>query len=132
MPAVPDPRSVTLDEFDDHLRTVNNRDGRPYEEATIHAYVYPAKALDAWMTANGLDGGNCHRYLFFNGVALTEPKVIDRRVDFNRDGLSNFRRDRRDVRDEQGVQPQPGPRRHRASSWPWRAASQAGNVKTRG
>jgi len=53
--AVPDPRSVTLDEFDEYLRTVNNRDGRPYEEATIHAYVYPAKALDAWMTANGLD-----------------------------------------------------------------------------
>jgi len=43
--AVPDPRSVTLDEFDEYLRTVNNRDGRPYEEATIHAYVYPAKAL---------------------------------------------------------------------------------------
>ena len=38
---VPDPRSVTLDEFDEYLRTVNNRDGRPYEEATIHAYVYP-------------------------------------------------------------------------------------------
>ena len=56
MPAVPDPRSVTLEEFDDYLRTVNNRDGRPYEDATIHAYVYPAKALDAWMTANGLDG----------------------------------------------------------------------------
>jgi hypothetical protein len=35
--AVPDPRSVTLDEFDEYLRTVNNRDGRPYEEATISA-----------------------------------------------------------------------------------------------
>ena len=54
--AVPDPRSVTLDEFDEYLRTVNNRDGRPYEEATINAYVDPAKALDAWMTANSLDG----------------------------------------------------------------------------
>lgn len=54
--AVPDPRSVTLDEFDEYLRTVNNTDGHPYEEATINAYVYPAKALDAWMTANGLDG----------------------------------------------------------------------------
>ena len=51
-----DPRSLTLAEFADYLRTVNNRDGRPYEEATIHAYVYPAKALDVWMTANGLDG----------------------------------------------------------------------------
>ena len=54
--AAPDPRSVTLDEFDEYLRTVNNRDGRPYEEATINAYVFPAKALDAWMTANALDG----------------------------------------------------------------------------
>ncbi len=54
--AAPDPRSVTLDEFGDYLRTVNNRDGRPYEEATINAYVFPAKALDAWMTASGLDG----------------------------------------------------------------------------
>ncbi len=54
--AAPDPRSVTLNEFGDYLRTVNNRDGRPYEEATINAYVSPAKALDAWMTANGLDG----------------------------------------------------------------------------
>ena len=54
--AAADPRSVTLEEFGDYLRTVNNRDGRPYEDATINAYVYPAKALDAWMTANGLDG----------------------------------------------------------------------------
>jgi hypothetical protein len=53
--AVPDPRSVILDEFDEYLRTVNNRDGRAYEETTINAYVYPARALDAWMTANGLD-----------------------------------------------------------------------------
>ncbi len=41
--AAPDPRSVTLDEFGDYLRTVNNRDGRPYEEATIHAYVSPPR-----------------------------------------------------------------------------------------
>jgi len=40
--AVPEPRSVTLDEFRDYLRTVNNRDGRPYEETTISAYLFPA------------------------------------------------------------------------------------------
>ena len=55
-PAVADPRSLTLAEFGDYLRTINNRDGRPYEDATINAYVFPAKALDAWMTANSLDG----------------------------------------------------------------------------
>ncbi len=54
--AVPEPRSVTLDEFRDYLRTVNNRDGRPYEETTISAYLFPARALDRWMTGQGLDG----------------------------------------------------------------------------
>jgi site-specific recombinase XerD len=47
---------VTIEEFRDYLCTVNNRDGRPYEDATINAYVYPAKALDAWLTAHGIDG----------------------------------------------------------------------------
>jgi hypothetical protein len=53
---VPQPRSLTLAEFRDYLRTVNSRDGRPYEDATINAYLYPAKALDAWMTEKRLDG----------------------------------------------------------------------------
>jgi site-specific recombinase XerD len=55
-PTAADPRSLTLAEFGDYLRTINNRDGRPYEDTTINAYVFPAKALDAWMTANSLDG----------------------------------------------------------------------------
>jgi hypothetical protein len=55
-PAAPEPRSLTLAEFRDYLRTVNSRDGRPYEDATINAYVYPAKALDAWLAAQGVDG----------------------------------------------------------------------------
>jgi len=49
-------RGVTLAEFEDHLRTANNRDGRPYEEKTINAYVAPAKNLDGWMTGAGIDG----------------------------------------------------------------------------
>ena len=49
-------RNATLAEFEDYLRTVNNRDGRPYEEKTISNYVGPGKNLDAWMTASGLDG----------------------------------------------------------------------------
>jgi integrase/recombinase XerD len=50
------PRELQLSEFADHLRSINNRDGRPYEEGTINTYLYPAKALDRWMAANGIDG----------------------------------------------------------------------------
>lgn len=38
------------------MRTANNKFGRPYEEATINAYVCPAKILDEWMTAKGIEG----------------------------------------------------------------------------
>lgn len=43
---LPAGRAVTLDEFYDYLRTTTNRDGRPYEAASISAYLGPAKALD--------------------------------------------------------------------------------------
>jgi site-specific recombinase XerD len=49
-------REATLAEFEDYLRTANNRDGRPYEDGTINAYVSPAKNLNAWLTAQGIDG----------------------------------------------------------------------------
>ena len=49
-------RAVTLDEFCDYLRTANNRDGRPYETTTISAYLCPAKTLDAWLDAQGVEG----------------------------------------------------------------------------
>lgn len=49
-------RQATLTEFEDYLRTATNREGRPYEEATINAYVGPGKNLDAWLTAQGIDG----------------------------------------------------------------------------
>jgi hypothetical protein len=39
-------RGATLAEFEDYLRTVNNRDRRPYEEKTISAYVAPGRHLD--------------------------------------------------------------------------------------
>jgi anti-sigma regulatory factor (Ser/Thr protein kinase) len=50
-------RAATIDEFDEYLRTTTNEEGRPYEEATISAYVCPAKRLDKWMTGQGIDGG---------------------------------------------------------------------------
>jgi hypothetical protein len=49
------PRELQLSEFSDYLRSINNRDGRPYEESTISTYVYPAKALDRWMAAREID-----------------------------------------------------------------------------
>ncbi len=49
-------RESTRAEFEDYLRTTNNKFGRPYEEATIDAYVGPAKVLDEWMTAKGIEG----------------------------------------------------------------------------
>jgi hypothetical protein len=49
-------REATLAEFKDYLRTVNNRDGRPYEEKTISAYVAPGKHLDKWLTSQGIGG----------------------------------------------------------------------------
>ena len=38
-------RGATLAEFEDYLRTVNNRDGRPYEEKTMSA---PPCVLPPW------------------------------------------------------------------------------------
>jgi hypothetical protein len=49
-------RGATLAEFEDHLRMVNSRDGRPYEEKTIQAYLAPARNLDKWLTARGTEG----------------------------------------------------------------------------
>ena len=54
--AVLSDRGATLAEFEDYLRTVNSREGRPYEEKTISTYVGPAKNLDRWMTASGTAG----------------------------------------------------------------------------
>jgi site-specific recombinase XerD len=49
-------RAATLAEFEDFLRTTNNRDGRPFEEASIKAYVSPGKNLDTWLTAQKING----------------------------------------------------------------------------
>ena len=48
-------REQTMAEFADYLRTVNNRDGRPYEEKTIEAYLIPCRNLDKWLTARGIE-----------------------------------------------------------------------------
>ena len=50
------PRARQMADLAEHLRSITNRWGRPNEESTISTYVYPAKALDAWMTAQDIDG----------------------------------------------------------------------------
>ena len=49
------PRDASIADFCDYLRTTNNRNGRPYEEATVENYVYAARALGRWMSAEGID-----------------------------------------------------------------------------
>ena len=45
-----------ISEFRDWLRSRTNRNGRPFQADTISAYADAAIALDAWMTAEGIDG----------------------------------------------------------------------------
>jgi integrase/recombinase XerD len=49
-------RRRQISDLAEHLRSITNRWGRPFEENTISTYTYPAKALDAWMTEKGIDG----------------------------------------------------------------------------
>jgi len=55
------PRDASIADFCDYLRTTNNRNGRPYEEATVENYVFAARALDRWMTAKGPSLGGVTR-----------------------------------------------------------------------
>ncbi len=50
------PRDASIADFSDYLRTTNNRNGRPYEDATVENYVFAARALNRCMTAEGIDG----------------------------------------------------------------------------
>lgn len=47
---------MTLADYADYLRTTNNRKGRPYEDKTVANYFLAGKALDTWLTAQGIDG----------------------------------------------------------------------------
>ena len=42
-----DARSLTLAEFGHYLRTINNRDGWPYEDTTINAYVFRVRLKES-------------------------------------------------------------------------------------
>jgi hypothetical protein len=45
-----------ISEFRDWLGSRTNRNGRPSQADTISAYADAAIALDAWMSADGIDG----------------------------------------------------------------------------
>jgi integrase/recombinase XerD len=51
-----DLRKMMISEFCDSLRTRNNKDKRPFAGETITAYKTAARALDAWMTSQEVDG----------------------------------------------------------------------------
>ena len=48
-------RRLMISEFRDWLGTGTNRNGRPFQPDTISAYADAAIALDAWMSAEGIE-----------------------------------------------------------------------------
>jgi integrase/recombinase XerD len=49
-------RQMQVSEFCAWLRTQTNKHKRPFQEQTIIGYAETARALDRWMTAQGIDG----------------------------------------------------------------------------
>ncbi|GAB2829169.1 tyrosine recombinase XerC [Streptomyces chlorus] len=49
-------RAAMLSEYAVHLRTVNNKHGRPYQEKTVRTYSEAVRTLEAWMTRERLEG----------------------------------------------------------------------------
>ena len=87
-------RRLMISEFRDWLRSRTNRNGRPFQADTISAYADAAVALDAWMTAGGIDGD------FTAALQTGDQKLAGQRLP-----------------DCPGLH-QPGPDKHVASAWP--------------
>jgi len=49
-------RAMMISEFEQSLRSRTNQEKRPFHEETILAYAKAARALDAWMTRQKIDG----------------------------------------------------------------------------
>jgi site-specific recombinase XerD len=47
---------MMISEFEEWLRSRTNQEKRPFHEETVVAYAKAARALDAWMTAQGVEG----------------------------------------------------------------------------
>ncbi|MGD0705449.1 MAG: hypothetical protein ABSA02_36895 [Trebonia sp.] len=52
----PQLRLMMIGEFEQWLRSRTNKEKRPFQEETVVAYSKAARALDAWMTEQELDG----------------------------------------------------------------------------
>jgi hypothetical protein len=49
-------RAMMISEFEQWLRSRTNQEKRPFHEETVVAYAKAARALDAWMTTQGVEG----------------------------------------------------------------------------
>ncbi|MFI7098640.1 hypothetical protein ACIBK8_04680 [Streptomyces sp. NPDC050161] len=49
-------RDATLSDYVLHLRTTNNKHGRPFQEKTVNSYRKAALVLCRWMTAEAVEG----------------------------------------------------------------------------
>jgi hypothetical protein len=47
---------MMITEFEEWLRSRTNKEKRPFDEETILAYAKAARALDAWMAKEPVDG----------------------------------------------------------------------------
>lgn len=54
-PDASDIRQATAQDYATHLRASNNKHGRPYTEKTVTAYTKAVRALDQWMSREGLE-----------------------------------------------------------------------------
>ncbi|WP_328755053.1 site-specific integrase [Streptomyces sp. NBC_00269] len=54
-PSQSEVRAAFLSDYATHLRASNNKHGRPYQEKTVTAYTKAVRALDRWMTQQGME-----------------------------------------------------------------------------
>jgi hypothetical protein len=109
-------RRLMISEFRDWLRSRTNRNGRPFQADTISAYADAAIALDAWISAEGIEAD----------FTACDTKALDRFSAgyFTAHGQGGTNTKRRNLRhlfswlerenDHRGT-PRPGPGRPR---WP--------------
>ncbi|MFD3560115.1 tyrosine-type recombinase/integrase [Streptomyces sp. NPDC058686] len=54
-PDASDVRQATAQDYATHLRASNNKHGRPYTEKTVTAYTKAVRAVDQWMSREGME-----------------------------------------------------------------------------
>jgi hypothetical protein len=74
----PQLRLMMVGEFEQWLRSRTNKEKRPFQEDTILAYAKAARALDAWMTGQEVDGDftACDTRLLNRFSATTTPPIL--------------------------------------------------------